>query len=252
MSQPLPLVEQLKNLEHRQEIDLKIDSLRKNQNSLPESLKLLDDSLSKLKASLTTKNSQIAEIEKVNRQTLAALDLNRDRLSRSNQKLEAVHNSQEFQAANKEIEQLKKLNVTLEEQNKKSTTDIEALRTEAGALSEQISKLQKDRDSQSTVLSGQSQQFQTDIDSLLSKRTEYSVNVEKRILTQYDRVRVARNGLGIVPAVGGRCKGCNMMVPPQLFNEVQRGSTLHSCPCCHRLLYIPGMDATKQEAGSTK
>ena len=46
------------------------------------------------------------EVEKVQRQTQAALDLNKDRLARANTKLESVQNSQEFQAANKEIDQL--------------------------------------------------------------------------------------------------------------------------------------------------
>lgn len=239
MSQPLPLVEQLKNLEQLQEIDLKIDSLKKNQSSLPGALKLLDDTLKKLKTQLDAKKAQIAETEKAHRQTLAALELNRDRLSRSNTKLEGVHNSQEFQAANKEIEQLKKLNATLEEQSKKSTLDQETLAKDATLLGEKVDAAQKELDAQTQVLSGQDHQFKADIGALSSERHQFSSLVENRILAQYDRVRVARNGLGIVPAVGGRCKGCNMMLPPQQFNEVQRGTQLHSCPSCHRLLYVP-------------
>ena len=247
MSQPLPLIEQLKNLEQLQEIDLKIDSLKKNQSSLPGALKLLNDSLSKLKTQWDAKKNQLSEIEKTHRQTQAALQLNNDRLSRSNQKLEGVHNSQEFQAATKEIEQLKKLNLTLDEQNKKSGTEIEAMTKEIDSLGEKVQAAQKDLDQQSQVLNGQDHQFKTDITALTAQRTQYSVNVESRILSQYDRVRGARNGLGIVPAVGGRCKGCNMMLPPQLFNEVQRGSQLHSCPSCHRLLFVPNQSG--QTAG---
>ena len=64
MSQALPLVEQLRNLEQLQELDLKIDSIKKNQSSLPMSLKLIDDSLDKLKIEIDTKRTQIAEIDK--------------------------------------------------------------------------------------------------------------------------------------------------------------------------------------------
>lgn len=246
MSQPLPLVEQLKNLEQLQEIDLKIDSLKKNQSSLPGALKVLDDSLRKLKAQQEAKKALITEVEKTHRQTQAALELNRDRLTRSNQKLEGVHNSQEFQAANKEIEQLKKLNATLEEQSKKSALDQETLGKDAAALGEKIEAAQKELDAQSKILSTQDHQFKTDIGTLTSQRTQFSSHVETRILAQYDRVRVARSGIGIVPAVGGRCVGCNMMLPPQLFNEVQRGTQLHNCPSCHRLLYVPNSSATGQ------
>jgi uncharacterized protein len=238
VSQALPLIEQLKNLEHLQELDLKIDSLKKDQNSLPSSLRQMDDSLNKLRVSLDSKKNQASEIEKVQRQTLAALDLNKDRLARSNTKLEAVHNSQEFQAANKEIEQLKKLNVSLEEQLKKANSELEITQKDVIGLEAQFNQLKQERDAQATVLSGQDSQYQVDISALVGERSKYTVHVESRILSQYDRIRGARGGLGIVPAVGGRCKGCNMMVPPQLYNEVQKGSALHSCPSCHRLLFV--------------
>lgn len=251
MSQPLPLVEQLKNLEHLQELDIKIDSLRKDKSTLPGGLRTVDESLVKLKSAVESKKNLLSEIEKVQRQSQAALDLNQDRLTRSSSKLEAVQNSQEFQAANKEIEQLKKLNLTLEEQGKKSNREIELLGKEVGTLHEQMKVLQQDRDAQVTVLSGQENQFKTDIDSLLAERSKYSSRVEPRILAQYEKVRGARGGIGIVPALGGRCKGCNMMVPPQLYNEVQRGTTLHSCPSCHRILFIPPSPAPSAEEGKS-
>jgi predicted nucleic acid-binding Zn-ribbon protein len=247
VNQPLPLVEQLKNLEHLQELDLKIDSLKKGQNSLPAGLKVVDESLSKVKAALELKKNQALELDKVQRQTKAALDLNQDRLSRSNAKLEAVHNSQEFQAATKEIEQLKKLSGSLEEQNKKSGLEIEGMTREVAILTDQLNQLEGQRNAQATVLTGQDNQFKTDISSLMSERLKFSSKVEARILAQYDRIRMARGGIGIVPAVGGRCKGCNMMVPPQLYNEIHRGITLHSCPSCNRLLYLPSTFSDKKD-----
>ena len=72
---------------------------------------------------------------------------------------------------------------------------------------------------------------------------EFTQGVEVRLLNQYERIRGARAGLGITAAVGGRCRACNMMVPPQLFNELQRGSALHSCPSCNRILYAMSSEA---------
>ncbi len=244
MNPVLPLVEQLSNLERLQELDLKIDSLKKEQGSLPVSLKVVTDSLNKCQATLNSKKALISEIEKVHRQTQAALDLNRDRLTRSSSKLEAVHNSVEFQAASKEIEQLKKLNLTLEEQDKKSCSEIEVGQKSLKDLEDQVQKLQKERDTQAESVSSQETKFKKDIDHLMSERAVFSSKVEVKIMNQYNRIRPARGGLGIVPAVGGRCKGCNMMVPPQLYNEISRGSALHSCPSCHRLLYMPAAPGT--------
>ena len=239
MSQPRPLLEQLKNLEQLQELDLKIDLLKKGQSVLPATLKSMDQTLNQLKASLDLKRAQITEVEKSHRQTKAALDLNQDRLTRSSGKLEQSNNSQEFQAATKEIEQIKKLYASLEDQSKKSTSEVEAMQKDVDLLDEKHRTLAEERDSKAVQLTGQDTQFNSDIASLSTKRLEFASTVEAKIMTQYNRVRAARGGIGIVPAVNGRCKGCNMMVPPQLYNEIQRGSVLHDCPSCHRLLFIP-------------
>ena len=242
MNQALSLVEQLKNLAHLQEVDLKIDSIKKNQESLPTGLKAADESMKKIQTLLSTKKNVDAELEKSMKQIQAAWDLNQDRFTRSQSKLEAVQTSQEFQAVNKEIDQLKKLNLSLDEQRKKLSTEREVMIQELAQLEEQLKKLNQERDAQSQVLNGQNRQLRGDLDTLMSERTQFIQGVEGRLLSQYDRIRVARGGIGIVAAFGGRCKGCNMMVPPQLFNELQRGSALHCCPSCSRILYVAGAE----------
>ncbi len=239
MSETASLRTQLKVLEALQELDIKIDRLKKNQGALPAALRTLDEGLAKLKASTDAKKNQLTEVEKQQRQTQAAQDLNRDRLTRSMSRLEAVQNSQEFQAVNKEIDQLKKMMAGLDETTKKSVTDVEALNKDLAALGEQASKLQGERDAQAQTLSGEGAKLEGEIGVLMKERGRHTSQIDPRILSQYDRVRGARAGLGIVPAIAGRCKGCNMMVPPQLFIEIQKTSGLHQCPSCHRILFVP-------------
>ena len=246
MTQPIPFREQLKTLEQLQELDLKIDGLKKNKNALPAALKALDDSMAKVKLSMDAKKTAIAEIEKVQSQTKAALELNKDRLTRSSSRLESVQNSQEFQAVNKEIEQLNKLNVSLEEQTKKSAAETDTVQKALAEFTTQYDKLKADRDAQAALVSGQSDKFDTEIGSLMKERANYTGRIDAKMLTLYDRVRAARNGLGIVPAVAGRCKGCNMMVPPQLYNMIQRATEMHSCPSCHRILFVPATPSNDQ------
>jgi len=226
--------------------------LKLNKSSLPGTLRTIDAGVAKLKQTADAKRAALIEVEKQQRQTGAALYLNKDRLARANGKLEGVSNGAEFQAANKEIEQLKKLNATLEDQLKKANLENESLKKEVTDLTAQQQKAEQERSSQAQVVSGQESQFGTEITSLLSERAKYTASVEQRLLAQYDRVRGARAGLGIVPAVGGRCKGCNMVVPPQLYNEIQKVTQVHACPSCHRILFVPEQQRSEplQGAGS--
>lgn len=167
------------------------------------------------------------------------MDLARDRMSRSNSRLESVKNSQEFQAVSKEIEQLKKMNTSLEEQLKKGDLEVEGVRKEQESLLAEVTKVQTERDAQAALVSNEGGKLDQEISSYMSEREKFTSQVDRRTLSMYDRVRPARNGLGIVPATGGRCQGCNMVVPPQLFNQICKGVAVHCCPSCHRILYVP-------------
>lgn len=248
MSQVLPLREQLSALERLQELDLKIDGLKKKRATIPGALKALDDVFNKARVALETKRGAIAELEKLERQAQAAMDLNKDRVSRANAKLESVQNTQEFQAASRELEQLRKQAIQLEDQIKKGRSDIEAAQKDEALLVEGFEKAKAARDAQAAELDGQTGQVDGEVSSLLGERQKHTVSVETRILSQYDRVRTARGGLGIVPAVGGRCSGCNMMVPPQLYNEVQKALQVHQCPSCHRILFVPAANGSGRSA----
>ena len=35
----------------------------------------------------------------------------------------------------------------------------------------------------------------------------------------------------------GTCQGCNMNIPPQLYNILQRGDAIELCPNCNRIIY---------------
>ena len=246
--QALPLKRQLEIMESLQELDLKIDAVKKKKLSLPVALKTLDDSFNKCRLSVETKKNFIAELEKVYKQTHAAMDLNQDRVTRANSKLEGVQNSQEFQSANKEIEQLKKMNASLEEQMKRSTVDKDTATAELATLTAQFEKIKGELEAQQSVLAEQIGALDKEIATLDVQRVTYTAQVEKQIISYYNRIRVARAGVGIVPAIGGRCSGCNMMVPPQLYNEVQRAIHMQSCPACHRVLFVP-MSASASVAG---
>ena len=179
------------------------------------------------------------------------MDLNRDRVSRSTARLESVQNSQEFQAAQKEIEQLKKQKESLDEQTKKSQPDVKWSTRILADLAGQLAKFQEERDAQAQHFRVRPARWTRRSVSSCKSVAKHTPRVEARLLSQYDRVRGARAGLGIVPAIAGRCKGCNMMVPPQQFNEIQRGSTLHACPSCHRIFFVPsagGSDSPRSEA----
>ncbi len=57
------------------------------------------------------------------------------------------------------------------------------------------------------------------------------------LLRRYEMIKGRRNGIAVVSARNSICSGCNMNLPPQLYNELQRSEELICCPNCNRIIY---------------
>ena len=67
-------------------------------------------------------------------------------------------------------------------------------------------------------------------------RDEAAARVSPQVLKKYSSIKMKR-GLALAPVKNGTCQGCNMNIPPQLYNVLQRGQTVETCPSCHRIIY---------------
>jgi hypothetical protein len=63
---------------------------------------------------------------------------------------------------------------------------------------------------------------------------ELPANVIKR----YDSLRIQRRGQAVAVARDGYCLGCNMHLPPQLYNTLFKHEELITCPHCQRMLIL--------------
>ncbi len=233
-----PLAEQLKTLESVQELDLKIDKLNRERSDIPTALKSAQDAVAKAQSAVNLKLTEIANLEKGKKQNQAALDLNADRLQRSTQQMEAVKNTSEYNARTKEIDQLHKMNGELTKEIGKLETSIQSVKDSMQTQESALAQAQTDLTSKTSELGGHGDALLQDLSKLQKERTELVVGVERRVLSTYDRVRGARAGLGLSPAIAGRCKACNIVLPPQMFNELQKGKEMHQCPTCYRILFF--------------
>jgi uncharacterized protein len=63
-----------------------------------------------------------------------------------------------------------------------------------------------------------------------------AARVRPDVLKKYSAIRM-RRGLAMAPVKNGTCQGCNMNIPPQLFNLLQRGDSIELCGTCNRIIY---------------
>ncbi len=228
--------EVLRKLEQVQEIDIQINAIVGKKAEFPKRLVGFETEIQALTTKYEDKKKIVDELEKGKRQQEGALELNEERAKRSQEKLEQIKTNQEFQALQKEIESLKKNSTVIQENAKKVGEEVEKHKKELDVFETALNDNKGKLAAETAKVAEESKTFDSELKRLTGLRASATDGIEKRHLAMYDKVRQTRTGVGIVAAAGGSCKGCNMRIPPQIYNDLQRGSELHTCPSCRRIL----------------
>lgn len=78
---------------------------------------------------------------------------------------------------------------------------------------------------------------QKEIEKLRQERTRVVSEMSPKVVSEYERIRKNRGGVGVAEAVNGRCSKCNMIIRLQYLQDLKRGDRVMTCESCGRILY---------------
>jgi uncharacterized protein len=243
------LKEQLQLLEELQRHDARLQEQENVLKTLPEKLQALKNDLAKFEALLTKERAGLAETEKFRRDLEGQLKSDESNIARSKSKLTQVKTSKDYMAAQREIESTRKTVGDREEELLKLIEVVETARKTIAGHEKDIAELRDHvaKEEQSTDAKVAEVRAQTA--GARAERDVIAAKVKPDVLKKYSTIRI-RRGLAVVPVLKGVCQGCHMSIPPQLFNLLQRGTTMEACPVCARIIYWSELMKDKQlEAG---
>jgi len=159
------------------------------------------------------------------------------RIKKSKSKRMQVSNSREYQAVEREID-------NMERQNRSREEERVALLEECGIQEGQLrevdivwSALKAELEVKKENLEQRLDEARARLDDLQKTRALTGSEVPPPILARYEFIRRRLEHPVIVPVDNSICSGCHIAIPPQVFIELQRGQQILSCPNCQRLIY---------------
>jgi len=232
----LVLRDQLKHLEELQRHDAKIQEFESSLKAIPLKLAATQSDLSRVEGLLGGERQALAETEKYYSEQRNMLTDDEVQVAGAKHKLAQAKNSKEYMAAQREIEQRRDGVQTREAEIAKLVDAVDAkkklLSERASDVENLRSSIQKDQDLANERIA----EIQAKIAELRREREKVAAIVKPDVLKRYGSIRM-RRGLAVVSVRNGTCQGCNMNIPPQLYNVLQRGQTIETCPSCHRIIY---------------
>ena len=225
-------------LEELQALDIRADGSQARMQEALAEIELLEARLQESRAAVEAKKEELVtlEAERGNlEENLAAENVS---IIRSETNLKGITTQKEYQAVNKEIASAKKLIVELEEQLLQKISRAEELTSEISTMEEETASLVENVTAQQAEIK---QRISTEAAAAATEtkeRAELTKEIPAGLLKRYDKLRGARRGLAIVEAKDGGCLGCNMHIPPQMYNSLFRAEELITCPHCQRILVL--------------
>jgi len=225
-------------LENLQALDSAIDGKRASQNTLRAENSMLEQEISSFMQALEADLAQQADLERQKAELEVTLEAELENIKRSESHVKEIRTNKEFQAVGREISTARKQVSELEEQILALASRIEELQLSLDARRLEFDTLEKQNRSAISEKEAVIAVFQAEIDSASNNREEIIRQLPPNIVRRYHQLRDQRRGQALAVVQGGSCLGCNMQLPPQLYNTLFRGDEMIFCPHCQRILIL--------------
>ncbi len=232
----------LKFLEELQAIDLKLDAFQSERLGFQKQLLDLDEKLGVARDALSAKQDELNTVEQEKTALEDNLAAESESINRSEIRLKEIKTQKEYQAVSKEISAARKIKADLEEQLLQKIARIDELKVEIDALESDLSMLGQNIESQKSEIQKKVEELEISSSTDIAERESLVKSIQPALLNRYTKLRERRQGLAVAEARNGSCLGCNMNLPPQVYNNLYNADNLITCPHCQRLLYLRQQD----------
>ena len=230
-------------LEQLQEIDLQVDVKKSAQSSLQADMNGIARALDDAREGHAGLQARAAQLEKDKADLEASHATELENIQRSETNMKEIKTNKEYQAVGREIAAARKQVAELEEQVLQKIALLEELNNEIAASQSSLAELEQNTDQRRSDKQDEIDKVQQDIDADSQRREVITKELPPNLMKRYDNLRSQRRGQAIAIARDGFCQGCNMHLPPQLYNSLFKCEELITCPHCQRMLILKQLPA---------
>lgn len=230
--------EQIAALVKFQQIELEMSKIRAKLSEVSQRFEELDDKELKLKQVVEQQEATIKEMNRQYRAYESDAQTNLDRIKKGEAKLGSVKTNKEYQASLKEIDDLKEKDSKLEDEMIEFLESIEGADKELQTKITAYSAVKAQVKTEKETIEKEAQDGKQQLEKLDAEGKAVSESIDNELLGIFNRIKTNQTDrIGIVAVRDAVCQGCHMNIPPQLYNELQRGDKLQRCPICERIIY---------------
>jgi predicted nucleic acid-binding Zn-ribbon protein len=229
--------EQIDILIKLQKIEIESDDIKSKLSGVSNKLDSFDAELKEFEQSIIDEESLLNDLSKKYRSYDSDAQTSLALIKKSPEKLRAVKTNREYQSILKEMEELKAKNSQAEDEMLLALDHIDETEKNISVKKDEYSRVKERVNSDKETIMREVEYGKERLAKLEAEWNSISIGVEPELLKRYMMVKQRVKGIAIASVVKSVCSGCNMNLPPQMYNELQRCDSLKFCPNCQRIIY---------------
>jgi predicted nucleic acid-binding Zn-ribbon protein len=232
------------------ELGLLLEELARERQALLDKKQNLEE----LEAKLSRARGSIAEMDRLRGELIQETRQMSVQIEKSREKLSRCRTEREANAAQREVEELRKLYRDRELEIDKLGALVDQARGEAESTEAEKAVLTTELGQSEGASLSRLNEVESALATKQEARKELVSRVQPVLYRRYELIR-KRRGSAIAFTHEGTCSACHMTLPPQLFQQLMRRQEFGQCPSCNRILYFrveaPPLDARPGESAET-
>ena len=248
----MSILDQIRALEKLAQIDAELKGLNEQLSQERSTLDGLRSSIAKLDEKLTAGRTSLAGMDKTRGELVQDVRNMTQQLEHSREKLSRSRTERESNAAQRELEELRKLIRDREDEVGKIGVEAENNRQQIEATEADHGKLVADLAAREGDISSKLGEVASKAHEKQTERDAATKTLPAQLFRRYDMIRQKR-GTALAQTSDGTCNTCHMALPPQLFHRLRREPILEQCPSCNRIIYFvapqPASSASSSDRG---
>jgi predicted nucleic acid-binding Zn-ribbon protein len=231
--------EQIRRLIQLQQIQNDMRSVRVLLSKTDSRIEALDLELATMREGLDRETEQLSALNQQCRSHESEIKINVSKIEKSEQKLRSVKTNKEYQSSLKEIDDLNRLNSELEDRTLECMERIDQLEKALNLKRSENQETAAHTESEKSQILREAGEARQKLAVLESDAENVSREISPELLYLFDQIkRKHPDQVGIAAVVKAVCQGCNLNIPPQIYNELHRWNSLKRCPNCERIIYV--------------
>lgn len=231
----LPELDALLELQRQ---DSRLLEAKRLRDGIPKRREALNDAVAQAKGALDQAKKELEQI-RLSRRTV---EKEVETIAAEGRKLEgqlhAIKTNKEYQALLHEIELLKTKRSDHETKILEAFDREERLAAAVSAAERRVQTEEARRKEGEEALAREAADLEQRIHSLVQDRDAVKPRVPAPLLSRYDRLASARDGIAVAEVKKGACGACFKGLTPHALQEARKGDQIQICESCGRIMIL--------------